>query len=461
MDMRRVSAEGAIHFIGVGGSSMSGLAIMLHRLGFRVSGSDREDSANLQIVHAAGVHVTVGHHAANIGEDVRTVVTTAGIGPDNPEVMGAIERGIGIVDRADILARIMDRYPVGIAVAGTHGKTTTTSLTVEALTAAGVNPGASLGAKATVDGGNYRMGGGDHFVAEACEYHRHFLRLNPQIAVVLNVEAEHSDYFDGIDDIVAAFQDFAQRVRPGGVLITSADCPRARALTVGEDRTHMTFGEAADADYRAEALTWHLGRPRFTVTYRGGQLGELAPRLLGRHNVGNVLAAVAAGHQAGLTLDQMRPGLEAFGGAPRRVEYKGSRDGVRVFDDIACHPNEIAATMEAIRGAAPGGRSLVVLRPNSFTRVRDFMHQYADCFTPQETVVVTDIYQARDTETFGLSSLDLVLAMRSSGRDVHYTKEPGTIKRLASASLRSGDVLVTIGPGDIGSLGEAWLSTET
>jgi UDP-N-acetylmuramate--alanine ligase len=461
MDIRPVFAEQPIHFIGVGGSSMSGLAVMLHRLGHRVSGSDREESANLHVVRACGVPVTVGHRAANLGEDTRVVVTTPGIAPDNPELAEARRRGLTVVDRADVLAGIMDRHATGIAVAGTHGKTTTTSLTVEALTAAGLDPAASLGTRVTPEGGNYRLGHGDHFVAEACEYHRNFLRLSPRIAVVLNIEAEHSDYFTGLDDVLAAFRDFTRRLRPGGVLIVSADCPRARELTVGEGRTRVSFGTAADADYRAEALTWHHGRPRFTVTYRGEELGELAPRLLGRHNVANVLAAVAAGHQAGLTLDRMRAGLERFGGAPRRVEYKGTRNGVRVFDDIACHPNEIAATMQAIRGTAPGGRSLVVLRPNSFTRVRDFMHQYADCFTGRETVVVTDIYRARDTETYGLSSLDLVRAMRESGRDVRYTKEPAAIKELASASLRDGDVLVTIGPGDIGSLGEAWLAEET
>ncbi|GGN71996.1 UDP-N-acetylmuramate--L-alanine ligase [Streptomyces albiflavescens] len=458
MDIGLLPKGKTIHFVGIGGSSMSGLAIMLHRFGYRVSGSDREENANLRAVREAGICSAVGHRSGNVHEDVRLIVSTPAIRKDNPELLAGRTRGLPVVDRGEVLGRIMGGYAQGIAVAGTHGKTTVTSLITAMLTAAGLDPGASVGTAATSDGGNHRMGSGPHFVAEACEYHRNFLHLRPSTAVVLNVKAEHSDYFAGLDDTMDAFRGFVDGIRPGGTLVASADCARARTLTVGPGRQRVSFGAAADADVRAEGLTWDDGRPRFSVTYRGEKLGDLAPRLLGRHNVDNVLAAVAVGHLCGLTLDDMRAGIESFGGAPRRVQGKGTRNGVQVYDDIACHPTEIAATMDAVRGAARGGRILVVLRPNSYVRVRDFMEQYADCFAAGETVVVTDIFAGRDTEEYGVHSRDLVRVMRSAGRDVRYIQDLPGICAFVDEALRAGDTLVTIGPGDIGSVGETWLA---
>lgn len=458
LDLQRVSTASPVHFVGVGGCGMSGLALTLHHRGYRVSGSDRAESANVLALRRSGVPVTLGHRSEGLPADAGLiVVSTAAIAPDVPDLVAGRRRGVPVVDRAELLAALMAQHRVGIAVAGTRGKTTTASLLGWILESVGLDPGLSVGSAVRPVAGNYRLGAGPHFVAEACEYHRAFWHLHAQVAVVLNIAEDHSDCFTDLADTQAAFRGFAERIDPAGLLVAAEGTVAALEGVGPARRVSFALGAGAAAasgesgmHYAAQIIDWSAGRAHLSVFLDGRQLGMLTPRLPGQHNAHNVLAAVAAGHQLGLELSAMREPIEAFAGAPRRLQVRYTTDGVRVVDDIACHPGEIAATMDAVRRMAAGGRVVVVLRPNSFTRVRDYLHDYAEAFTADESVLVTDIYPGRDTATHGVHAHDLVHALRVGGRDAHYLPDDRQMNGHVLGMLAAPDTLVTIGPGDTG-----------
>lgn len=462
-DLQRIPKDLPIHFVGIGGCSMSGLALLLHQRGYRITGSDRNDSVNVREARRAGIPVVIGHRASHVHSDAQIIVTTAAaVGQENPEIQEGRRRGLVVVDRAELLASVMAQHPVSVAIAGTAGKTTTTSLVARVLTAAGLDPTVSIGSSAK-NGDNYRDGAGDYAVTEACEYHRAFHYLRPHTAVVLNaVPGDHGDYFTDDEDTKDAFRTFVGNLRSDGLLIVSADDQHARELGVGISQRRLMFGLAETADYRATDMSWDRGRARFQVLYRGEELGVLAPNLMGVHNVTNILAVVAVGHQHGLSLDQMREAIESFTGAPRRLQFQGDRDGVAVYDDLACTPGEIDATMNALRRATDGGIA-VVLRPNSYSRVRDLLGAFPACFA-DEAIVVTDIYPGRDTEDHGMHARDVERVLREAGLDAHYIPDRNGIPDAAAicaylnGRLSAGDTLITVGPADVAPIGPTWLA---
>lgn len=454
-----------IHFVGIGGVSMSGLALMLHSLGHHVTGSDTANSLNVRELQAAGIRVALGHHACNLAADTQLLVaTSASLAADNPELLAAQAAGIRVVDRAELLGALMAQHSRSIAIAGTRGKTTTTALVARMLEASGLDPAVSVGTGVSAVDGNFRLGSGDYFVAEACEYHRAFLNLDPHAAIVLNIAADHGDYFSGLDDITDAFQDFVHRIRPGGLLVVSADSAPARDLEVHDGTHKVTVGFAVGADYRIRTRAWANGLPVFDI-HHATTVITIAAQLAGRHNIANIAAAFALGNELGLPSQQVLTALETFTGAPRRLQYTGNVDGIHVYDDLACAPGEITATMSALRGLAGGAKITAVLRPNSYTRVRDFLTDYAPVFTDAEDIVLTGIYRGRDTDTFGVDPAALVDEFRKLGRTVRYFPDNdgcpdiSAITEYLDRSLHSGDVLVTIGPHDIAGLGPQWLTS--
>ncbi|NEA43378.1 UDP-N-acetylmuramate--L-alanine ligase [Streptomyces sp. SID11385] len=460
-DLAELDQSRPIHFVGIGGCSMSGLALMLHHQGYTVTGSDRVSGPNTKTIADAGITVTIGHQADNVPAATQlVVVTSAAVEPTNPELVRARETDVPVMDRAVLLGGMADAAEQRIAIAGTSGKTTTTSLVGRMLLACELDPTVAVGTRAGdfTDGGNFRLGDGP-FVTEACEYHEAFRFLEPDAAVVLNISHDHGDFFtDGIRAIEEAFARFVARTRPGGLVVVGADCPRARLLEVPAAVRRVSVGFAADADYRIGDVVWKAGRATFTIGGPGRRRVRLEPALPGRHNILNVAAAFALASELDLPLEKVGPALNQFTGAPRRLEYQGNADGIAVWDDLACSTGEATATMEAVRGLAQGGRITVVLRPNSFSRVRDNFAEYAGVFTTTEHVIVTDIFPGRDTETFGQHARDLVANMAAKGRDVVYVPDRDgrpdreRIFDLLTARLESGDILVTLGPVDLAGL---------
>lgn len=456
-----------IHFVGIGGSSMSGLALMLHQLGYLVTGSDLSNGQNVKGLRDAGISAATGHHADNLPDDAQLVViTSASIRPDNPELRAAHAANIPVIDRAELLGKLMTRHGRSIGVAGTRGKTTTTAAVAHVLEAAGLDPAVSIGTAVTNDGGNYRIGSGDYFVAEACEYHRAFLHLAPYAAVVLNIEADHGDYFTGPADVQDAFQSYVDHVLPGGVAVVSADSPSTQSLTVADDVRRVTVGFSHDADYHVQSLAWANGLPTFTVTHSDATT-TIRAGIAGRHNIFNLAAAFAVTSELGLPTEVTVPAIETFHGAPRRLQHRGTAAGIQVYDDLACTPGEITATMTALRGLAAGAKVTVVLRPNSYTRVRDYLADYAAAFTDAEQIILTGIYQGRDTDTYGMTPSDLVREFTRLNRPIRHIPDrdgrpdtPVIINDL-NQSLSSGDVLITIGPLDIAHLGAQWIAQQT
>lgn len=358
----------------------------------------------------------------------------------------------------------MNQNATRVAVAGTSGKTTTTSLIAHALLASGMDPSVSVGTRAGrfAEGGNYRDGHANTFVAEACEYYEAFGYLHPTTAVVLNVLPDHGDYFPaGSTSMLEAFERFAEKVLPGGTLVVSADDPQTRRLQAGPNVRRISVGFDASADYRIRDLRWGRGRWAFTVQGPNGS-HQLAPTLLGKHNVTNVSTAFATVCGLDLPPADVITALNEFRGAPRRLESVGSVDGVTIWDDLACTPHEASATMNALRSVVGPHRIVVVLRPNSFTRVRDYFEQYADIFRPEERVFVTDIFPGRDLVDHGMHASKLAAHMASHGRRVEYVPDVDghpaydELRRLARGQLRPGDALLTIGPNDIAHVGTAY-----
>ncbi|MFD8757362.1 UDP-N-acetylmuramate--L-alanine ligase [Kitasatospora sp. NPDC059577] len=467
INLEALDKDRSIYFVGIGGVGMSSLAFLLGEQGYTVIGSDSAESGNVKALRNAGIEVTIGHDPSNVRVGTSVIVASlAAVGLTNPEVLRGREIGIRVADRAHLLGSVMAQYEESIAVSGTAGKTTTTTLFDRVLTGVGLDPTTVVGSPTTPDSPNYRNGRGKYVVAEACEYYRAFHHIRPGTAVVLNmVPGDHGDYFPDPEDMYDAFDTFIGNIRQGGLLVTSADQPRTRNLGQGRDLRRVTFGFSPEADYQAVILGWDGGRARFAVLYRGESLGEIASGLLGKHNVTNTLAVIATGHQHGLTLDDMREPIESFTGAPRRLQFQGKRYGVNVWDDLACTPEEMQATMSALRGAAGTGRITVVLRPNSYSRVRDLLQHYPDAFTRDDRIVLTGIFRGRDKDTFGMTPKHVLKVLRMAGLDVQYVPDvkeaPNTESILGALhGMREGDTLITVGPNDIAPIGRAWLGSQ-
>jgi UDP-N-acetylmuramate--alanine ligase len=450
----------AVHCIGVGGSGMSAIAEVLLHEGLRVSGSDAAPSEVTARLASLGLEFHAGHAPAHVG-DVDAVVVSSAVRPTNPEVVEARRRGLPIVARADMLAALM-RPRFGIAIAGAHGKTTTTSMVALMLERAGLDPTAVIGGRLPAFGSNARVGRGAMFVAEADESDRSFLRLDPAIAVITNIDREHLDAYAGFDDLVSSFAAFANRVPFYGAAVLGIDDRYVRDMSPDVTSRAVTFGiDSADAHVRATHVTLEAGGSRFGVVRTKGDsstaLGSIQLHVPGRHNVENALAAIAVGLELDLELSQMRPGLEAFRGAERRFELKGDVHGIRVVDDYGHHPTEIAAVIAAAR-AGHQGRVIVVFQPHRYTRTSQLAAEFASALSAADLVVLADIYAAGEDPIPGVTIERLAATVEEAapGR-VQLVKAltdvPAAVARLA----RAGDLVITMGAGSIGHAGLAIL----
>lgn len=447
----------SIHFIGIGGISMSGLAEILMKEGFTVSGSDAHETSLTDQLEADGARIYYGQRAENIRDGLDAVVYTAAVHPDNPEYQEVMRRGIPMLSRAELLGQMMKNYRHALAVAGTHGKTTTTSMITEILLAAELDPTISVGGILHSIGGNIRVGGQELFVTEACEYTNSFLSFFPTMEVILNVEEDHMDFFKDLADIRRSFRLFAEKLGPEGLLVISSDIPDYEALCRDLPCRVVTVGRSGDSDYSAADIVWdQWGRPAFTLMKKGQPAGRLRLGVPGEHNISNALAAVAAAEALEVPVKAVEEGLAGFTGTERRFEKKGEIGGVTVIDDYAHHPREIAATLKTA-AACPHKQVWCVFQPHTYSRTRAFLEEFAKALCLADQVILADIYPARETDTLGVSSRDIAERIREMGGNVHYFPSFDEIETFILENCSTGDLLITMGAGDIVKVGERLL----
>mgnify|MGYP003011901248 CR=1 FL=1 len=443
-----------IHFIGIGGISMSGLAEILLKEGFTVSGSDSKESALTDHLTANGAQIFYGQRASNIIDGIDLVVYTAAIHPDNPEYACAKEKNIPMMTRADLLGQIMKNYQIPIAVSGTHGKTTTTSMASHILLEGGFDPTISVGGILPAIGGNLRLGHSGTFITEACEYTNSFLSFFPKISIILNMDADHLDFFKDIDDIRHSFRRFAELLPADGTLIINADTPKYEDIIRDLPCNVITYGLEHDADYQAADITYDkYGHASFSVLRNGVKVGSYYLKVPGIHNVSNALAAIALGHLLGLSEEVIIKGLGSFTGTDRRFQYKGEVAGVTIVDDYAHHPTEIEATLHAAHNY-PHKKLWCVFQPHTYTRTKALLPEFAKALSLADHVVVADIYAARETDTLGISSEDLQKRIQELGTPCEYFPTFDEIENYLLANCQEGDLLITMGAGDVVNIGE-------
>ncbi len=448
------------HFIAIGGAGMSGIAKILAARGARVSGSDARDSATVAALREAGVTVFVGHDAAHLAADATCVVLSSAIRENNPELLAARERGLPVLHRSDALAGLMEGTR-SVAVAGTHGKTTTTSMLAVALTELGLDPSYAIGGDLHGPGTNARQGAGDIFVAEADESDRSFHKYAPDVAIVLNAELDHHANYASVEEIHDSFETFVHRVAPGGTLVVG-DHPGAREAAAraaaGRPDLHVVrVGEAADADLRIVSVTPHGMTSEVTVVI-GAAEHTFTVSVPGRHYAHNACAALAAGAALGLEPARFAQAVGAYTGVGRRLQSKGTAAGVQVIDSYAHHPTEIAADLEAVRGAAGEGRVLVVFQPHLFSRTQQLATEMAAALALADAVLVLDIYPAREDPIPGVTSALIVDAAAAASADVTAEHDKDRVPQAVAGMAKPGDLVLTMGAGDVTDLGPRILS---
>ena len=442
-----------IHFIGIGGISMSGLAEILLEENFRISGSDAKASPLTRTLEERGAVIYYGQRAANIKDDVDVVVYTAAIHPDNPEFACAKEKGLPMLTRAELLGQIMRNYDTPIAISGTHGKTTTTSMVSHILLEGDCDPTISVGGILPAIHGNIRVGNSETFVTEACEYTNSFLSFFPKISVILNMDADHLDFFKDIDDIRHSFRKFAELLPSDGTLIINADTPEYETITRGLPCHVLTYGLEHEADYTAADITWDkYGHPSFSVLFQGKKIGSYYLRVPGIHNVSNALAAIAVGRLLELPDDVIVKGLGSFTGTDRRFQYKGEIGGVTIIDDYAHHPTEIEATLHAAKNY-PHQKLWCVFQPHTYSRTYALFDDFAKVLSVCDHVIVADIYAAREKDTGLVSSKQLAEKIASYGTDAFYLPSFMDIENYLLKNCKKNDLLITMGAGNVDSIG--------
>lgn len=443
-----------VHFIGIGGISMSGLAEILLEEGFTISGSDAKQSALTDSLAQKGATIYIGQKASNLSIRPALVVYTTAIREDNEEFKAAVDAGIPMLSRAELLGQIMDNYEKSIAVAGTHGKTTTTSMISQILLVAKADPTISVGGILEAIGGNIRVGGSEVFITEACEYTNSFLHFHPKYSIITSVEAEHLDFFKDIDDIRRSFHEFAGNTAHDGVLIINGQIAALDQITNNLSCSVTTYGLCENDDFYAKNITYNdHACGTYTLMHKTEDLGTVSLSVPGRHNVSNSLAAIALCLNLGLPLDVIKKGLLQFGGTKRRFEYKGTKNGITVIDDYAHHPTEVAATLTAARNY-PHGRIICVFQPHTYSRTKAFLSDFARVLSMADIVVLADIYAAREKNTIGISSKDLLAELQKNGQESYYFPSFDEIEKFLSEKCINNDLLITMGAGDVYLIGE-------
>jgi UDP-N-acetylmuramate--alanine ligase len=447
-----------LHFVGAGGVGMSGLAeILLLSTPLEISGCDLVASENTERLTKLGARIAYGHDPTHVQETDLVVISSA-VDESNPEVAAAKGQGIPVIRRAEMLAEIM-RLKQGIAIAGTHGKTTTTSLAGMVLTEAGFDPTIVVGGQVRVLGTNARLGKGDFLVAEADEYDRSFLKLTPVVAVVTNIEADHLDCYRDLADILDSFAIFANRVPFYGAVVACVDDPGVREILPRVKRRVVTYGESEDSNLRARQIRLEASGTTFEVCEgKTWSLGSVRLPLPGRHNVANALAAIAVGRELSIPFPTIARALSEFTGVVRRFEKKGERNGVLVVDDYAHHPTEISATLASARQVYPDRRLVALFQPHLYSRTRDFAREFGRALTACDLALVTDVYPSREKPLAGITGELVASAAREAGQsNVVYLPENKAISSELEKRLRPGDLLLTLGAGDVVHFGERYL----
>lgn len=448
-----------IHFIGIGGISMSGLAKLLKERGFTVSGSDWHRSDLTKELESLGIQVFIGQHKENITKQINLVVYTAAVKEDNEEYCTAKEAGIPLMPRSVLLGQIMKQYSHAVGIAGTHGKTTTTSLLSVLLLAGELDPTICVGGVLNLIGGNLRIGHSDYFVAEACEYTNTFLSLYPTDAIILNIEEDHLDFFKDLAEIRQSFAKYISLVPEDGTIYINGEiedyqsiCSKAichvESYGILEDETSLT-NPVSPYTYSAANIVYdNLGCGSFDFIANHQFLGRVQLGLIGRHNISNTLPTIALALKYGVSMETIQAALPQFHGTKRRFEYKGTRDGVLIYDDYAHHPTEIRATLTSAK-QCNHTRIITVFQPHTYTRTKALFHEFADALALSDIIVMAEIYAARETDTLGISSQALADEISKKGKEVYYFKTFSEIEKFLLNFCSEGDLLITMGAGDI------------
>ena len=437
----------AIHFVGIGGIGMSGIAELLLNLGHRVSGTDLKESDLTRRLQAFGGKILIGHAAENLPADVDVVVVSSAVKRNNPEWIEARRRSVPVIPRAEMLAELM-RLKEGIAIAGSHGKTTTTSMVATVLSQAGLDPTVVVGGKLNALGSNAFLGKGDAIVVEADESDGSFLRLTPTIAVVTNIDPEHLDHYGTFEKLHAAFVDFVNKVPFYGLAVLCLDHPAVQGMLPNLEKRSVTYGVSLQAEYRADNVTLEGFSAAFDAYRRGQRLGRVKLKMVGRHNVQNALAAIAVADEIGIAFEQTQAALESFSGVQRRFTVRGEAKGITVVDDYGHHPAEIMATLRGAREAF-GRRLVVAFQPHRYSRTRDLMQEFATAFNDADAVALTDVYAAGEEPIPGADARTLCEAIRACGhRSVEYVPRK-ELARAVVGMAQEGDLVLTLGAGDI------------
>ncbi len=447
----------SVYFVGIGGISMSGLAEILHQAGFKVSGSDWHASAITKHLEEQGLTIYYGESREHITADIDCAVLTAAVHDENKEFQEIKSRNIPYLSRAELLGQIMKNYELPIAVSGTHGKTTTTSMISEVLLAADTDPTLSIGGILKSIGGNIRIGKSGYFVTEACEYTNSFLSFFPKIALILNIDEDHLDFFKDLQDIRNSFRRFAKLLPADGTLIINGDIENYEEITADLPCRVVTFGHSSVCDYYISNLEYtDMGSTHFTLHTKGKDDMEMRLDVPGEHNVFNALAALVLADLLGLDRALSAEALHNFHGTGRRFEYKGQIGGITVIDDYAHHPTEIAATLQAAANY-PHKTLWCVFQPHTYTRTKALLPEFAEALSHADKVVLADIFAARETDTLGISSEDLQKAIQESGTECYYFPSFDEIENFLLEKCINSDLLITMGAGDVHKIGETLL----
>lgn len=442
-----------IYFCGIGGISMSGLARVLFEKDFEVSGSDTKANNRTKDLEDRGVKIFVGQKSENISDDIDLFVYTAAIHNDNPEFIAAKEKNIKMMTRAELLGYVMSKFKESIAISGTHGKTTTTSMLSYILLDTKLDPTISVGGIVKKIKGNIYIGKGDTFVTEACEYTNSFLELYPTVGVILNIEEDHLDFFKDLDEIRDSFKNFAKNTSPDGCIIINNKIENNREITQGFEGNVVRYGTENSDCYATNIRYDALGYPTFDLVHKEETYENVKLYVGGNHNIYNALAAICVAFELGVSIEDIRKGLSEFKGVDRRFEVKGKLDGITIVDDYAHHPSEISATLN-IAKRYPHDRLVVVFQPHTYTRTKAFFDDFANVLKNVDEVIIAKIYPARETDNLGMSSNLLSKRINELGGNSTSFETFDEIENYLLEDLRKGDLLITMGAGDILRVGE-------
>ena len=437
------------HLVGIGGVSMSSLAEVLCGMGLNITGSDMNETANVRNLRDHGIRVISGHHAENITDDVEFVVRTAAVHDDNPEILAAREKGIPVFERTQAWGAISKDYANALCISGTHGKTTTTSMCTHILMAADKDPTVMIGGTLPLLNAGHRVGRGNTIVMEACEYYNSFLSFHPTVAVVLNIEADHLDFFKDLEDVKHSFHEFVCRTPEDGYIVANADDKNAMDAVSGTGRKIMTFGLNSNADVYAEDVTYLGANSHFNVMYKGKKFTDVTLHVPGVHNVKNALAATAAAICLGVRPNAVKYGLAGFNGAGRRFEFKGKYNGADVYDDYAHHPGELKALLDTVE-KLNYKRSILVFQPQTYSRTAALFDDFVEQLKRPNVLLLAEIFAAREQNTIGISSAALAAKVDGSLFFPTFPELETALRRIA----QPGDIILTVGAGDVYKIGE-------